>query len=234
MIDTQLLTSGAAKLGIELNEKAADRFELFEQRLIRWNERVNLTAITEPYDIVVKHFLDSLTVLSYAHIPEGAKVIDVGCGAGFPGLPMLIARPDLEFTFLDSTGKKLSFIRETLRYLGLFGEIVHDRAEIAGRKSEFREKYDAAVTRAVAPLNVSAEYCLPFVRTGGIFVAMKGTQSEASLGENAIETLGGRIEDIASLELENKDKRHIIVSRKISQTPTKYPRKTKKIDTRPL
>ncbi len=234
MIDTELLTTQAQKLGIEIDHMAADRFEILEQRLIKWNERVNLTAITEPYDIVVKHFVDSLSILAHTDIPLGAGVIDVGCGGGFPGLPILIVRPDLEFTFLDATRKKTAFVRDVLRNIGLPAVVLHDRAETAGRMAAYRARFDVAVTRAVASLSVSAEYCLPFVKTGGTFVAMKGAESEAAVGESAIEKLGGKIENVVSLELPNGDKRHLVISKKVSQTPTKYPRKSKKIDTRPL
>lgn len=234
MINTELLVNEARQIGVELDEMAVDRFEITAQRLLRWNQHVNLTAITEPDEIVTKHFVDSLTPLKYIDLPRRAKVIDVGCGAGFPGLPILYARPDLEFTFLDSVRKKLGFIKEILRYNGLFGETCHERAEILGRDKAHRESYDAAFTRAVAPLNVLAEYCLPLVRVGGIYVSLKGADDEIALGRKAIETLGGKIEQVVPLSLPNGDKRNIIVVRKVSQCPTKYPRKSKKIDTKPL
>lgn len=234
MIDFDLLKNEAHKLGIELDDIALDRFDLLEQRLLSWNKHVNLTAITEPDEIVIKHFADSITAFAENKIPRGASVIDVGCGAGFPSLPMLIARPDIEVTFLDSVGKKLSFIKEYLKYAGLMGDLVHDRAEVIGKSSEFREYFDVAVTRAVAPLNILAEYCLPLVKVGGIYISLKGARSETELAEAAIEKLGGRIENVVSLELSNGDKRNVVMIRKISHTPTKYPRKSKKIDTHPL
>lgn len=234
MINNDLLKTEAKKLGVELNDIALDRFDLLAQRLVRWNEHINLTAITEPDEIVVKHFADSLTALCRDRIPRGASLIDIGCGAGFPSLPILIARPDIEVTFLDSVGKKLSFIKEFLKYAGLCGERVHDRAEVIGRERAFREKFDVAVSRAVAPLNVLAEYCLPLVKSGGLFIALKGAKDETELAESAIETLGGKIEEVVSLELSGGDKRNVVFIRKISHTPTKYPRKSKKIDTRPL
>ena len=213
---------------------ALDRFELLEQRLVRWNNHINLTAITEPDEIVIKHFVDSLSIFSAVDLPRGASVIDVGCGAGFPGLPLLIARPDLDLTFLDSVGKKLSFIKEVMRYNGLMGDVVHDRAENIGLSIKYRESFDFAVTRAVAPLNMLAEYCLPLVKVGGMYVSMKGADNEVELGKNAIEKLGGKIENIVSLELPTGDKRNLILIRKISQTSIKYPRKSKKISSKPL
>ena len=234
MINIEFLKNEAEKIGVSLDERALDRFDLMEQRLLRWNQHVNLTAITDEDEIVIKHFIDSLTILPNADIPKGASVIDVGCGAGFPGLPLLIARPDLDVTFLDSIGKKLGFVKEVLKYSGLCGEIVHERAELTGRDSDFREYYDFAVTRAVAPLNVLAEYCLPLIKVGGMYISMKGASDELDIGRNAIKTLGGKIERVVSFELPGGDKRNLIMIRKISQTPSKYPRKSKKIDSKPL
>ncbi|MGN0530915.1 MAG: 16S rRNA (guanine(527)-N(7))-methyltransferase RsmG [Eubacterium sp.] len=234
MIDKDLLKESALDLGVSLDDMALDRFELLEQRLVRWNNHINLTAITEPDEIVIKHFVDSLSIFSAVDLPRGASVIDVGCGAGFPGLPLLIARPDLDLTFLDSVGKKLSFIKEVMRYNGLMGDVVHDRAENIGLSVKYRESFDFAVTRAVAPLNMLAEYCLPLVKVGGMYVSMKGADNEVELGKNAIEKLGGKIENIVSLELPTGDKRNLILIRKISQTSIKYPRKSKKISSKPL
>lgn len=234
MIDKDLLKESALDFGVSLDDMALDRFELLEQRLVRWNNHINLTAITEPDEIVIKHFVDSLSIFSAVDLPRGASVIDVGCGAGFPGLPLLIARPDLDLTFLDSVGKKLSFIKEVMRYNGLMGDVVHDRAENIGLSIKYRESFDFAVTRAVAPLNMLAEYCLPVVKVGGMYVSMKGADNEVELGKNAIEKLGGKIENIVSLELPTGDKRNLILIRKISQTSIKYPRKSKKISSKPL
>lgn len=234
MIDKDLLKESALDFGVSLDDMALDRFELLEQRLVRWNNHINLTAITEPDEIVIKHFVDSLSIFSAVDLPRGASVIDVGCGAGFPGLPLLIARPDLDLTFLDSVGKKLSFIKEVMRYNGLMGDVVHDRAENIGLSVKYRESFDFAVTRAVAPLNMLAEYCLPLVKVGGMYVSMKGADNEVELGKNAIEKLGGKIENIVSLELPTGDERNLILIRKISQTSIKYPRKSKKISSKPL
>lgn len=234
MINTDFLKNEAAKMGVSLDGVAIKRFDLLAERLVSWNSRVNLTAITEPDDIVVKHFLDSISPLPYADIKEDARLIDVGCGAGFPGLPILIARPDLEVTFLDSIEKKLKFIDDVLESTSLFGETVHGRAEVLGVDSDFREQFDVATTRAVAPLNVLAEYCLPLVKVGGIYISMKGAEDETALGSKAIKELGGEIENVVSLKLANGDSRNLIMIRKISQTATKYPRKTKKIAVQPL
>lgn len=234
MINVSYLKTEAEKLGIMLDGAALERFELLAQMLVDWNSRVNLTAITEPDEIVVKHFLDSLSPLAHMDLPEGAKVIDVGCGAGFPGLPILIARPDIRITFLDSIEKKLKFIENFLSEANLFGETLHDRAEIIGQQSDHREQYDAVFTRAVAPLNVLAEYCIPLVKVGGIYVSMKGAESEEAIGRNAVSQMGGEIEKVVSLKLPNDDNRNLVMIKKVSQTPTKYPRKSKKINASPL
>lgn len=234
MINVSYLKTEAEKLGVELDESALERFKFLAQMLVEWNSRVNLTAITEPDEIVIKHFLDSLSPLAHIGLANGAKVIDVGCGAGFPGLPILIARPDLKITFLDSVEKKLKFIESFLNEAELFGETIHERAEIIGQQAGHREQYDAAFTRAVAPLNILAEYCLPLVRTGGTYVSMKGAEDEADIGKNAVAKTGGEIEKVVSLELPNGDSRNLVIVKKVSQTPTKYPRKSKKINTCPL
>lgn len=236
MIDYELLKNEAQKIGIELDTYGLDRFDSYAERLVRWNSHVNLTAITEPEDIVIKHFADSLYPLKYIHMTAGQKVVDVGSGGGFPGLPMLIVNPAIEVNFVDSVGKKLAFVKDVLRNSGLFGTVTHKRAEEIGKDSKYREQYDYAVARAVAPLNILCEYCLPLVRVGGLFVSLKGSSGKDELrqAEKAIKTLGGELAKFEEYSLSNGDGRSLIIIRKISQTPTKYPRKTKKIDTRPL
>ncbi|MDE5605142.1 MAG: 16S rRNA (guanine(527)-N(7))-methyltransferase RsmG [Eubacterium sp.] len=234
MINIDFLKSEAENIGIHLDSKALKRFDLFAELLVEWNNKMNLTAITEPDDIVVKHFIDSITPLAHFDIANSAKVIDVGCGAGFPSLPLLIARPDLNITFFDALEKRLKFIDVVLDALELDGELVHGRAEDFGNNADFREKYDYAFTRAVAPLNVLAEYCLPFVKVGGSYISMKGADDETALGKNAIQELGGAIDNVVQLKLSNGDSRNLILIKKISQSSPKYPRKSKKIASKPL
>lgn len=234
MINIDLLKKEADSIGVNLNDEALKRFDLFAELLVEWNKKMNLTAISEPDDIVIKHFIDSITPLSYFDIENGAKIIDVGCGAGFPSLPIYIARPDLNVTFFDALEKRLKFIDAVLEELGLDGNLVHGRAEDFGNIPEFREQYDYAFTRAVAPLNVLAEYCLPFVKVGGSYISMKGADDETALGSNAITELGGKTEQVVSLKLPNGDSRNLIYIKKISQTSPKYPRKAKKISSKPL
>ena len=236
MINFDYFEKELNNVSIELDDYAFDRFDVFAQRLVRWNEHINLTAITDPDEIVLKHFVDCLYINKFIDILKQAKVIDVGTGAGFPGMPMLIADSSLDMTFLDSVGKKLAFLREVLKYNGIYGELLHGRAEDIGRDKNYREKYDIATARAVAPLNKLCEYCLPFVKVGGIFVSLKGANAreEITQAKKANSTLGGKLVNCFEYELSSGDKRSIIVIKKISQTPTRYPRKPKKIDTKPL
>lgn len=233
-MNEQLLKHEAELLGITLDSYAVDRFDMYAEKLITWNSKMNLTAITDPDEIVIKHFADSLAILKYVDIPQNARVVDVGTGAGFPGLPLFFARPDIQLTLVDSLHKRLVFIKEVLHASGLYAERVHERAEILGKDDDYRETFDIATARAVAPLNVLCEYCLPFVKEGGLFVAMKGSEDEVPAAANAIKVLGGELVSNVSYKLSTGDNRHLVVIKKISQTPTKYPRKSKKIDTKPL
>lgn len=236
MINYDLLKREIDRIGITIDEYGLDRFDSYAERLVRWNSHVNLTAITEPDDIVIKHFADSLYPLRYIHMSKGQKLVDVGSGAGFPGLPLLIANPGIEVNFVDSIGKKLAFVKDVLRNSGLVANVTHKRAEEIGKTAEYREQYDYATARAVAPLNVLCEYCLPLVKVGGLFVSLKGStgKEELAQAERAIKVLGGEVVKFDEYALSNGDKRSLAIIRKISQTPTKYPRKSKKIDTRPL
>lgn len=236
MINYDLLEQEAKKIGVDLGEYGADRFDTYAERLVRWNEYVNLTSITEPDEIVIKHFIDSLFIMKFVDFKPGEKLIDVGTGAGFPGLPLLVANPDLELTLVDSLGKRLSFIKDVMRDMGMTADRTHGRAEDLGKDSNYREKFDYATARAVAPLNVLCEYCLPFVKVGGLFISLKGSNGlqELEQAHHAIEKLGGELAKSAEYALPNGDRRSIIIIRKVSQTPTKYPRKPKKIDSKPL
>lgn len=220
-----------------LDEVAFDRFCRYYELLIEWNEKMNLTALTEPRDVAVKHFIDSLTLLRYAQIPQRASMIDVGTGAGFPGLAVKIARPDIRLTLLDSLQKRLGFLDEVCEQLGLEDVVtVHGRAEEGAKEILFRENYDVAVARAVASLNVLSEYCLPYVGMGGQFIAMKGKTADEELKEaqNAIGELGGKVREKHFFSLGDAGERGIIVIDKIATTPEKYPRKSKQIKKKPL
>lgn len=236
VIDKELLKSGAADFSVILGSEALDRFEKYAELLIETNKEVNLTSITEPNDIVIKHFVDSLSLLSAIELKEKATIIDVGTGAGFPGIALLIARPDLSITLLDSTKKKLSFIEQVLNELELTASTCHMRAEDAGKNPRYRESFDFAVARAVSNMRELSEYCLPFVKLGGEFIAMKGARAEDELSEarHAIKTLGGSVEGIKTFTLGEFGDRGLILLKKISQTPTKYPRCSAQIATKRL
>ncbi|MCL5045960.1 MAG: 16S rRNA (guanine(527)-N(7))-methyltransferase RsmG [Actinobacteria bacterium] len=216
-------------MGIEVDEGRVRQFQRYLELLLDWNQRVNLTAITDPAEVGIKHFLDSLSCLTVLKPTPRMRLIDVGTGAGFPGLPLKIVSPGVKLTLLDSLQKRLAFLEVVVRELGLDGvELVHLRAEEAGQKKEFREGFDAAVARAVARLDVLAELCLPLVKVGGAFLAMKGSGAaeEAETAREAIMELGGEAGEIRSSVLPFLgDRRGIVVIRKVRGTPPRFPRK---------
>lgn len=236
MINYDLLKTEAEKLGINLGEYGLDRFDTYADRLVSWNKHVNLTAITDPDEIVIKHFIDCLYVNKFVSFKSNEKLVDVGTGAGFPGLPILISNPELDVNFVDSANKRIGFLKDVLNNTGLIATRTHERAEDLGKDADFRETYDYATARAVAPLNILCEYCLPLVKVGGLFIALKGSNGleELKAARHAIEVLGGEVALSEQYKLPNGDGRTIIIIRKVSQTPTKYPRKPKKIDSKPL
>lgn len=236
MINKQLLKEKSAEMGIILSAEALERFDIYAEMLVETNKTMNLTAITEPEEIVYKHFADSLSLLNAVEFKQNSRVIDVGTGAGFPGVVLLIARPDLQMTLIDGTNKRLGFIADVLEKIGLSAEIVHIRAELAGKDSAFREKFDVATARAVANLNTLSEYCLPFVKIGGVFAPMKAskTEEEITSAKSAIKLLGGQIKTVKELNMEKCGERCIVVIEKISQTPPKYPRASAQINKKPL
>lgn len=201
-----------------------EKFSLFCDTLLEYNEKVNLTAIRDKKDVFEKHFLDS--VLGESYIDKSSSVCEIGSGGGFPSLPLKIIREDLSFTLFESVKKKCEYLRYAVDKLELnCVKVCNERAENAARKPEYREKFDCAVARAVARLNVLCEYCMPFVKVGGVFVAYKG-ESEEEIKEagKAISVLGGKIEKTEHFSLPSGDKRTLIIIKKISSTPSKYPR----------
>ena len=230
-----IVTALCCENGIEIDSAAPQRLEKYAEMLIEKNKVMNLTAITEPKDIAVKHFYDSLIPLKQVNIPQGARVIDVGTGAGFPGLVLKIARPDINLTLMDSLNKRLTFLKEVCDELGLDAEIVHARAEEAAR-GELRESFDFAFARAVAQLNILCEYCLPYVKVGGSFVAMKGKKAAEELkeAEKAISVLGGKTQAFIEDTLPQGDERGTVIIKKISQLSPKYPRAGGKIAKSPI
>lgn len=230
------LKKEASTVGVQLDDTALARFKKYYEMLIDYNTRMNLTAITEEDEVIVKHFCDCLCLVSKVIIPEGATVIDVGTGAGFPGIPLLIARPDIKLTLLDGLNKRLIFLQDVLDALELTAEIVHSRAEEAANNPKYREKYYLATSRAVARQSVLSEYCLPYTEVGGMFVAMKGPQAgdEMKVAANAINLLGGKVENVLEYTLSDESCRSLIITKKVSKTPAKYPRHNSKIKSKPL
>ncbi len=220
-----------------IDPKVADDFYKYYLLLTEWNERINLTAITEEDEVAVKHFLDSLNAAK-GIAEDGMSVIDVGTGAGFPGLPVKIANPGIALTLVDSLKKRINFLDEVVSQLGLSDvRTVHSRAEELGINKDYRERYDVCVSRAVANLTTLCELCLPFVKVGGLFVSLKGPKAaeEVSQAQKAIRLLGGELVRIQSYDLSDTDLNHnIVVIKKISHTPTKYPRKAPKPSKEPL
>ncbi len=221
---------------LQLNEKQLAQLERYYEMLVEWNEKINLTAITDPQGVAVKHFADSLTVFNYIDIPENASVIDVGTGAGFPGMVLKIARPDIQLTLLDSLQKRLNFLDIVLDKLNLEAKLIHSRAEVGGQNDDLRETCDFAVSRAVAQLNMLSEFCLPYVRLSGSFIAFKGNiNNELESAGNAIGILGGKINKIYAFDLPmDGGSRNLIQIEKVRPTPDKYPRAFGKIKSKPL
>lgn len=222
---------------ITLTENQYEQFQKYFELLAEWNEKMNLTAITDESGVALKHFADSLSLLNFVDIPQNSSLADVGTGAGFPGVVLKIARPDIKITLIDSLNKRLVFLGEVCAQLGIEAELIHSRAEDGARDEKLRESFDFAVSRAVARMNVLSEYCLPYVKVGGAFCAMKGAQANEEFKEslNAINTLGGKLENKYFFELpENGGERAIAVVRKVKNTPQKYPRQSGKIKAKAL
>lgn len=223
------LQKAAAEYGINLTETQIAQYNRYFELLIEWNEKINLTAITAPKDVAIKHIIDSITAYDAALFQAGTTVIDVGTGAGFPGLPLKIFCPEIKLTLMDSLNKRIKFLQTVVEELGLKDvECVHARAEEGARNKKYRESFDIAVSRAVARLPILCEYCLPFVKKGGHFIALKGMQynDEAEEAVKAIKVMGGSRTEIRPVKLpEIDDKRAVIIITKTMPTPKTYPRK---------
>ena len=211
---------------LEYTDLQKEKLDKYAQMLVEWNDKINLTAITDYDEIQIKHFYDSIYPFTLFELPENSEIIDVGTGAGFPSCPLKIVRDDLKVTLLDSLNKRMAFLAQLSETLDLGATCIHGRAEELGKNLEYREKFDCATARAVANLSDLCEYCLPFVKVGGVFAALKGSNGEEELkdAKNAIKILGGKTEDFIEYELPNGDKRTLILIRKVSETPDKYPR----------
>lgn len=237
--DLSKLEMGIEELGIEITREQLQKFDRYIALLIQWNKVMNLTAIVEPEEIIVDHFLDSLSILKEVKFEGTISIIDVGTGAGFPGVPIKIMKPDIQIVLLDSLRKRtefLSALRDELQLEDI--EIIHSRAEDLARKEEYREHFDFALSRAVAPLNILAEYCMPFIKKGGLFISYKGpaAQDEMEKARKAMDILGGKDAcNIKDAYVPYSDKtRKLILVKKITLSPKKYPRSPGKIKKSPL
>lgn len=226
--DFELCCSEFNKNGLTLTEELYEKLDIYANFLIEYNKNVNLTAITEPREILQKHFIDSILMSKFVELPENAALIDVGTGAGFPSVPLKLYRPDLKITLLDSLNKRITFLQKLCNKLEVDAEFIHGRAEDISKAPEYREKFDISCARAVANMSLLSELCLPFVKVGGVFCAMKGPSEDITLGLKAIELLGGEIEQQYEYSLDEEG-RKIVIVRKLSQTPTKYPRNSSQI-----
>ncbi|MBR5478652.1 MAG: 16S rRNA (guanine(527)-N(7))-methyltransferase RsmG [Clostridia bacterium] len=230
------LKDALQSLDISLDARAEERFEKYCETLIETNKVMNLTAIVDPQEIYLRHFADSVALLACFDF-SGKKVIDVGTGAGFPGLPLKIACPDINLTLLDSLRKRVDFLQNTCDLLGLDANCIHARAEEAAMSADFRDCFDVVTSRAVASLPMLCELCLPFVKPGGVFLAMKSKDylAELEASENAIKTLQARVERIWEYSIEGTDLAYcVVVIKKLANTPSKYPRRFAKIQKNPL
>ena len=232
----KLLFEEAEKISISLSDEQLSKFQKYLELLVETNEKVNLTAITEPKEVVMKHFIDSIALFSVCDVKENAKVADVGTGAGFPGVPLKITRDDIDLTLIDSLNKRLVFLDTLCNEIDIKAKLVHIRAEECGKNKDFREKFDVVTARAVAALNTLCEYCLPLVKVGGKFIAMKSlkTDEEVKNAKKAIELLGGKIEKIEEISLSEDMTRTFVVIKKVKNTPPKYPRQGAKISKNPI
>lgn len=229
---TDKITRIFGTAGIDITERQAEQFAVLYEFMVGYNRNVNLTSITEFEDVVIKHFIDSVLPFTMIGIGDGASFIDVGTGAGFPSLPLLIMFPSLKGTLCDSLGKRCAYLELALGKIGANAEVIHARGEELGRKR--RSLYDLATARAVAALPVLTELCLPFVREGGSFIALKSVNEDAGAADSAVKLLGGKREKTIDYKLPNGDDRRVVIIKKISRTPTKYPRSYANITKKPL
>lgn len=233
-----LMQKSAEDVGMELTKEKYENFIKYMRLVQEWNQKINLTAIVEDEEFIKKHFIDCMKAFKSKELKDAKTVIDVGTGAGFPGLPIAIMDENKEITLLDSLNKRINFLNTVVKELGLKNvKTIHSRAEDGARKKELRENFDVAVSRAVANMTVLSEFCLPYVKVGGSFVALKGPaiEEELSTSNNAIATLGGHLEEVIEVNVEDTDLKHnIVIVKKVKSCPEIYPRKAGIVTKKPL
>lgn len=228
----EFIISEFQKCNIKLSQDKADKLLKLYEFLVEYNQNVNLTAITDFEEVVVKHFIDSVLPFSMIDIKENSSFIDVGTGAGFPSIPLMIVRPDLKGTLLETLNKRCVFLEKACELTGVDPKVIHGRAEDYAK--EKREAFDFATARAVAAMPVLCEYCIPYIKTGGRFIALKSVNEDETQCEKAVNVLGGKIAEIKDYTITNGDSRRLFIIDKVSQTPTKYPRNPSMIKKKPL
>lgn len=238
MTNEDILRQGIKDFGIEVNDQMISDLKTYREILVDWNQKMNLTGIEEEKEVFIKHFLDSISAVSNGYIKDGISLIDVGTGAGFPGLPLKICLQNIKLTLLDSLNKRINFLQEVSNTVNLKDvEFIHGRAEDFGKNSDYREQYDVATARAVAGLPILMEFCVPFVKVGGYFVCLKGPNANLELEESkkAMEVLGLEYIEKIDIKLPEIDLDHnILVFKKVKNTPSKYPRKAGKVTKNPI
>lgn len=238
MSNIDILKKGIEDFGLEANEKVLSDFQEYKELLVEWNQKMNLTGIEDEKEVFIKHFLDSISAVTKGYIQDGMSLIDVGTGAGFPGMPLRICLPKLKVTLLDSLNKRINFLQEVASKLSIdYIEFIHGRAEDFGKNEDYREKFDIATARAVAGLPVLMEFCVPFIKIGGYFVCLKGPNANLELEESkkAMEVLGVEYIEKIDVKLPEIDLNHnILIFKKVKNTPSKYPRKAGKVSKNPI
>jgi len=237
MNSADLLIKGIESYNISATDEMIERFKIYSEMLIEWNKKMNLTNITEENEIVIKHYLDSISCVQSGIDFSGKKVIDVGTGAGFPGIPLKIVMPEIKLTLFDSLNKRVIFLNELMKKLGLECEIIHGRAEDYGKKTDYREAYHIVLSRAVANLSVLVEYTIPFAEVGGYVICQKGPGvfDEAEDAKKAINILGGKLKEIISTRVYSSDLKHYLaLIEKVKICPGKYPRKAGTAEKNPI
>lgn len=233
-----LMFKASEDVGLKLSKEQYEKFVIYMRLLQEWNEKINLTAIVEDEEIIKKHFIDSIKAFKRDEFKSANTLIDVGTGAGFPGLPIAIMKSDIEVTLLDSLNKRINFLNNVVNELGLKNvTTIHSRAEDGARDNSLREKFDVATSRAVANMSVLSEFCLPYVKVGGNFIALKGPSVDQEIEDSrrAIEILGGKLLDVSEVIIEGTELRHnLVVVKKISECAKTYPRKAGSITKKPL
>ncbi|EQK40580.1 MULTISPECIES: 16S rRNA (guanine(527)-N(7))-methyltransferase RsmG [Paraclostridium] len=232
MTNADILKKGIEDLGLKCSDETIDKFSKYREILVEWNQKMNLTGIEEEKEVYIKHFLDSVAAVKKGYIKDGMSIIDVGTGAGFPGLPLRICLENSKVTLLDSLNKRINFLSEVCTNINIDDiELIHGRAEDFGKDEKYREQYDIATARAVAGLPILMEFCVPFIKVGGYFVCLKGPNADTELEESrkAMEVLGLEFVEKIDVELPEIELKHnIVVFKKVNSTPAKYPRKAGK------